>query len=249
MRVELIPIEGIDEVSAGADLAALILDAARAQGSAVEARDVVVITQKVVSKAEGRVVPLDTVAPSPLSFDWAERHGVDARVVELVLRETRRIVRMDRGIIISETRHGFVCANAGVDVSNVDGGASATLLPADPDESARKVRDRIRAMVGHEVAVVICDTFGRPWREGQVNVAIGVAGIEPVTDYAGAADPHGYRMRASAHAVADEVAAAAGLVSAKLRRVPAVLARGVPFNAGGGSILTLARHPQHDLFR
>jgi coenzyme F420-0:L-glutamate ligase / coenzyme F420-1:gamma-L-glutamate ligase len=249
MRVELIAIERMCDVAAGVDLAALIADTAAGQGTPIESGDVLIVTQKIVSKAEGRTVHLADVVPSSFAVQWAELHGTDARLVELVLRESRRIVRMDRGIIISETRQGLVCANAGVDVSNVDGGKSATLLPEDADRSARDLRERLERRLGCTVAVVISDTFGRPWREGQINVAIGVAGMKPLTHYTDAVDPHGYALRASIHAVADELAAAAGLVGGKLRRVPVVVVGGVPFESSNGDAKTMVRRPRRDLFR
>lgn len=249
MRIELIGIEQIPEITRGADLAGLITAAATRQGTPIRSGDLLIVTQKVVSKSEGRFVDLTQVVPSLFAEQWAEQHGADARLVEVVLQQSRRIVRMDRGVIIAETHQGFVCANAGVDLSNVDGGKTATLLPQDADRSARQLRDRIGMFTDSKVAVVISDTFGRPWREGQVNVAVGAAGLMSVIDYRGDLDPHGYRLRATSHALADEVAAAAGLVTGKLQSVPAVILRGMPFETGGGVADAVVRRPQNDLFR
>ena len=240
---------GIPEVRTGDDLAALLVDALRRHGLRVEPGDVLVVTQKVVSKAEGRIVDLATIEPSPLALEAAERWGKDAAMVEVVLRESRRIVRMDRGVIISETRHGFVCANAGVDASNVPGDRHVALLPLDPDASAAKLRAAIGAAMGVAPAVIISDTFGRPWREGTTEVAIGVAGMPPARDYTGVRDPFGYEMRTSVIAVADELASTAELVCGKVERIPAALLRGFAPGEGEGTAQDLVRDPERDLFR
>jgi coenzyme F420-0:L-glutamate ligase/coenzyme F420-1:gamma-L-glutamate ligase len=210
----------------------------------------VVVTQKIVSKAEGRLVPLADIVASSFAVEWAAAHRCDPRLVELVLRESRRIVRMERGVIIAETRHGFVCANAGVDLSNVAGGETAALLPEDPDRSARRIRDALSARIGAPVAVIVSDSFGRPWREGLVNVAIGVAGLAPLSSYIDAKDPGGFQLKATLQALADEIAAASGLVSRKLNRVPAVIVRGASYEVGeetgAGSLI---RPADRDLFR
>jgi coenzyme F420-0:L-glutamate ligase/coenzyme F420-1:gamma-L-glutamate ligase len=247
MNVELIAIEGMPDVVPGDDLSQLIAEAAAGAG-AIHRGDVVVITQKIVSKAEGRLVRLADVAPSPFAHQWGTRCRCDPRVVELVLRESRRIVRMDRGVLIVETHHGFVCANGGVDLSNVDGGETATLLPKDPDASAQKIRDGLISRTGCELAVIISDTFGRPWREGLVNVAIGVAGMAPLKSHVGTRDPQGFPLQATIAGMADEAAAAAGLVSGKLNRVPVVLVRGLTYEPGGSG-RDLLRPPEGDLFR
>ena len=187
MRLELIGLRDLPEIQPGDDLAAQIVTAALRAGEPLCPGDILVVTQKIVSKAEGRLVQLSDVVPSPFAAQWAITHRCDARVVELVLRESRRIVRMDRGVLIAETHHGFVCANAGVDLSNVAGGQWATLLPVDPDASANRVRDGVTARTGNPVAVVVSDTFGRPWREGVVNIAIGTAGFSPLRSYVGRA--------------------------------------------------------------
>ena len=248
-EVRVIGITGIPEVHPGDDLADLILDAARHQDTPPVDGDVLVVTQKVVSKAEGQVVPLSSVEPSSFARRVAEETGKNARQVEVVLRESRRIVRMDRGIIITETHHGFICANAGVDASNAGGPGLVTLLPQDPDGSAEGLRRAIEERTGARLAVVITDTFGRPWREGTDEVAIGVAGLVALRDYAGQRDPYGYELRVTQVAVADELAAAAELVTGKLERIPAALIRGYPFEAGWGHGRDLVRDPDRDLFR
>ncbi len=248
-EVRIIPVNGIGEVARGQDLARLIVEAAAAQGTPIESGDVVVVTQKVVSKAEGRLVALVDVTPSPQAQELAARLDKDPRLVELVLRESRRIVRAERGILITETRHGFVCANAGVDASNVAGEGYVSLLPEDPDASAEGIRRRIKDLCGAEVAVIVSDTFGRPWREGHVNVAIGVAGMSPFADYVGQTDPYGYELRVTTIAVADELAAAAELVMGKLERVPAAIVRGYRYRPGPGRATDMVRPPGRDLFR
>jgi coenzyme F420-0:L-glutamate ligase / coenzyme F420-1:gamma-L-glutamate ligase len=241
--IELIPLDGIPEVRPGDDLAALISAAAGASGIGLQAEDVLVVTQKVVSKAEGRIVELASVEPSHFAVEWAERWEKDARQVELVLRESVAIVRMaPGGLIISRTRHGFVCANAGVDVSNVGAGDVATLLPLDPDASAAALRERLGT------PVVISDSFGRPWRNGIVNVAIGVAGLEGLVDLRGQPDTAGRTMRATVIAVADELASAADLAGGKVGQRPVVLVRGyhwAPSEAGAASLIM---EPERDLF-
>lgn len=248
-EVRIITIEGIPEVHPGDDLAALIIDCVRAQGLAFEDGDIVVVTQKVVSKAEGRIVDLNDVEPGEFAREIAERWEKDARVVETVLRESARVVRMDHGIMICETKHGFICANAGVDSSNVEQLGTVALLPVDSDVSAAAMRARIERDAGVPVAVIVTDTFGRPWREGHVNFAIGVSGMLPVRDYAGQVDPAGYELRVTQMAVADEIAAAAELAHGKLDRVPVALVRGYPYPRGDGSSRNLLRDPEKDLFR
>jgi coenzyme F420-0:L-glutamate ligase/coenzyme F420-1:gamma-L-glutamate ligase len=210
---------------------------------------VVVVTQKVVSKAEGRLVRLADVEPSVFARRYAQQWGKDPRYVEIVLRESRRVVKMDRGVLVTETYHGFVCANAGVDESNVDGGEQVCLLPLDPDASAARLRVQLSRLAGVELAVVISDTFGRPWRNGLVNVAIGVAGLSPIQSYVGQTDPYGYVMQVSEIALADELASAAELVMGKIDQVPVALVRGVRYQAGPGSGRDLLRPAERDLFR
>jgi len=246
--IELRPVVGLGEVRPGTDLAAEILAALAAQAERLQGGDIVVVTQKVVSKAEGCLVELRTVEPSPLAREWAARWDKDARVVELVLRQSRRIVRMERGVIISETHHGLVCANAGVDCSNV-GNDSATLLPPDPDASAARLRSALEAGSGARLGVIISDTFGRAWREGQTNIAVGVAGVLALHHFEGQVDPTGYELRVTMLAVADELAGAAELVMGKVDRVPVALVRGFGHALGDGSARELIRPAANDLFR
>ena len=249
--VTIIGIEGLPEVQPGAPLAGLLRAACTDQGTPLQNGDVLVVTQKVVSKAEGQVLDLKTVTPSPLALEYARAWEKDPRVVEIALAEAKRVVRMDSGVLITETKHGFICANSGVDASNV-GHADAdwvVLLPDDPDASARRLRDEIRSATGAEIAVIISDTFGRPWREGAGNVAIGVAGMAPLWDYRGTPDNDGREMHSTVIAVADEVAAASELVTNKLSRVPAAIIRGYPFIHSEEGIRPMLRERGKDLFR
>ena len=249
-QLTVIGITGIPEVNKGDDLAPLIFDAAQAQGTPLEANDVVVVTQKIVSKSEGAVVDLREVEPSHLAEEFARQYDKDPRLVEVVLRETRRIVRMDRGILIVESKHGFISANAGVDASNIPGEERVSLLPEDPDRSARRLRKGLMDRVGSHVAVIISDTFGRPWRMGNADVAIGVAGINPLRDYRGETDPYGYLLRVSVAAIADQIASAAELVAGKTSQVPVAIARGYPHSPDEeATIEPLLREASQDLFR
>lgn len=253
-ELRIAAVQGMPEVRPGDNLAELILDAIASHslttrparsGSAIP---VFVVAQKVVSKSEGRIVRLDAVNPSERATAWALRHNRDPRIVELALRESTRIVRMDRGILIVETRHGFICANAGVDTSNAPPGC-AVLLPEDPDSSARSLRARLASALGIDVGVVISDTFGRPWRQGLTNVALGVAGLSPFVDYRGRTDMQGRVLLSSLLAVADELAAAAELVMGKTEAVPVVLIEGYEGPACRGSGRDLIRPAAEDLFR
>jgi coenzyme F420-0:L-glutamate ligase/coenzyme F420-1:gamma-L-glutamate ligase len=244
----VVPVFGIGEIAPGDDLATLLDAALGAQGTPLQDGDILVVTQKIVSKAEGCVVQLDDVEPSALAIEWATLWAKDARVVELVLRQSRRIVRMDRGVIISETHHGLVCANAGVDCSNV-GGDRATLLPPDPDASAERLRSALSASSNARIGVIISDTFGRAWREGQTNVAIGVAGVEALRHFEGQLDPTGYELRVTMLATADELASAAELVMGKVDAVPVALVRGLSRAVGEGKAKDLIRPAANDLFR
>jgi len=246
--LRIVAIRGLPEVEAGADLGALMVDAIRRDSIAVDAGDVFVVTQKVVSKAEGRLVSLADVEPSPKAARFAAEARKDPRLIELALREAVRVVRMERGVLVTETAHGLVCANSGVDSSNVKAGF-ATLLPLDPDASARRLRDALRAGFGVPLAVIVSDTFGRPWREGQTNVAIGVAGMRALLDHRGTLDAHGHRLETTVIAVADELASAAELVMGKTSGVPAALVKGARYDAGEGSARELRRPPEQDLFR
>jgi len=248
-RIELIALEGIPEVAAGADVSAMVADAAAGTKVEIGDGDVLVITQKIVSKAEGRLVKLASVTPSDFAREWATRWGKDPRQIELVLRESAAIVRMGPGgLIISRTRHGLVCANAGVDVSNVGGGEVAALLPEDPDASARRIRDGIRARTGASPAVVISDSFGRPWRNGIVNVAIGSAGMEALLDLRGEPDVAGRQMQATIIAVADELASAADLAGGKVAQLPVVIVRGYEWRASQAGAAVLIMEADRDLF-
>ena len=248
-RLELIALDGIGEIGPGDDLAAIIAEAGVGSGVTFADDDVVVVTQKIVSKAEGRLVDLATVEPSDFARDWAERWDRDARQVEVVLRQSASIVRMGPGgLIISRTRHGLVCANAGVDVSNVGAGEIAALLPEDPDASARGIRDRLRARTGASPAVIISDSFGRPWRNGIVDVAIGSAGIESLLDLRGEPDVAGRPMRATIIAVADELASAADLVGGKVDQRPVVVVRGYDWRRSDEGASVLVMGPDRDLF-
>lgn len=246
--VSIYPVPGLPEISSGASLPALILEGIARLGMSLESGDVVVITQKIVSKAEGRVVSLDRVRPSFRATEIGQRIGFDPRHVEVVLSESVRVVREAPRVLITETRHGFVAANAGVDRSNTGGKDQAVLLPEHPDESARQIREALRQSSGVSVGVVISDSFGRPWREGQVNVAIGAAGVEAMRDYRGRKDPDGYELQGTELAVVDELASAAELVMGKLDRVPVALIRGATV-PGDGSVQALLRDPATDLFR
>lgn len=247
-RYEVIAVEGLPEIRHRDDLAPLIVEAARAQDTPLRARDLIVVSQKIVSKAEGRVVRLSEVAVSARARTVADEIGRDPRLVEVILRESRRIVRQDKGVLIVETHHGWVCANAGVDQSNVDAD-TACLLPEDSDRSAAALRERLRALTGHDLAIIVADTFGRPWREGLVNVAVGLAGFLPIVSYLGQEDPAGHVLQATILALADEVAAAAEPVMGKLARVPVAIIRGLRWEHGEGSSRSLLRDPARDLFR
>lgn len=246
-RLELIALEGIGEISPGDDLSAVIAEASTTVG--LTDADVLVVTQKVVSKAEGRLVELALVQPSDFALDWAARWEKDARQVELVLRESASVVRMaPGGLIISRTRHGLVCANAGVDVSNVGGGDVASLLPLDPDASASGIRDGLRQRLGVAPPVIISDSFGRPWRNGIVNVAIGSAGIEALLDLRGEPDAAGREMAATVIAVADELASAADLAGGKVEQRPVVVVRGYAWRPSEAGASVLVMEPERDLF-
>ena len=247
-ELRIVSVPGLPEVEAGADLAELIGDALSACGFALETGDVVVVAQKIVSKAEGAVVALADVEPSTRARDWASAYGKDPAMIEVVLRESRRLVRMERGIIISETHQGFTCANAGVDGSNVREGY-VTILPRDPDASAARLQAALTARSGLGVAVIVSDTFGRPWRDGVVNVALGVAGLRPLLDYRGGRDSFGRLLQSTVIAVADEIAGAAELVMGKTAGTPVVVVRGAGEWAGNGTGAMLLRPPSMDLFR
>lgn len=252
-RLEVVALEGLPEVRIGDDLAGLLVGALRATPGALPLRpdDVLVVTQKVVSKAEGAVVDLATVTPRPEAVAWAAQYERDARAIEVVLREARRVVRMERGVLITETPHGFVCANGGVDASNVGPGSGnvVTLLPRDPDGSAGRIRAALRAAFAVDLPVIVSDSFGRPWRWGIVDVAIGVSGLLPLEDLRGSPDADGRVMRTTVRAVADEIASAAELVLGKSARRPAAIVRGAHPPRGEGSIREVLMAAESDLFR
>ena len=239
--ISIVPVEGVPEIKEGDDLAALIAERADLQGW-----DVLVVAQKVVSKAEGRVVRLVDLEPS----DEARRlaAGEDPRRLEVILRESKRIVRTRPPLVIAETRHGFVCASAGVDASNAPEPETVVLLPDDPDASASRLRERLRELTGAEIGVIVSDSFGRPWRQGTTDVAIGVSGVRPLLDLKGERDAAGYELHATVIAVADELAAAAELVFGKTSGIPAAVIRGAAF-AGEGSARDLLMPAERDLFR
>jgi coenzyme F420-0:L-glutamate ligase / coenzyme F420-1:gamma-L-glutamate ligase len=251
--LSVIPVPLAEDIAPGDDLVRKLRQAMQHHNQPLLTDDVLVIKHKIVSKAEGRIVALDSVQPSQAAKAWAKKSGADARVVELAMSEAKRVVRKKvvngRGILITETHHGFVCANSGVDISNVDGGQRAILLPKDPDRSASRIRKRIQKEFGASVAVIISDSFGRPWREGLTEVAIGVAGMSPLHDDRGKRDPHGYVLHASAEAVADELACAAGLVCGKLNRTPFCIVRGFRYSHASGRARDLIRDKSADLFR
>jgi len=247
-RIEVFPLIGIPEVSKGADLGALIIESMRRNRVALHEGDVVVVKQKIVSKAEGRIVKLDAVVPGRRAKALAQREGKDPRLVELMLQEAVRVVRAGHGVIITETKQGFVCANSGVDQSNVGRGCAA-LLPKDPDLSARRLRAELESKTKKKVAVVVTDTFGRPWRMGQTDVAIGCSGIVPLVHYAGKKDRFGYELRVTEPSVVDEISGAAELGIGKLKGIPAAVVRGVEYSRGEEGVRSMIMPPERDLFR
>ncbi len=247
-KLEVFPLKGMPEVEEGADLPLLVVSALRKSMIQLEDGDIVVLKQKLVSKAEGKVVRLDSVLPSRMAQELAREEGKDPRLMELVLREAVRVVRRGHGVVITETKHGFVCANSGVDQSNV-GTGFASLLPTDSDRSARKIRRALEAKTKKRLAVIVTDTFGRPWRRGQTDVAIGCSGINPLLSFRGRKDRFGYSLRVTEPSVVDEVAGAAELVMGKLEGVPAAVARGVNYTRGESGIRSLLMSKERDLFR
>ncbi len=244
--IQVIPVRISANIRSQDELDVVIIEAA---GQEIENGDVLVVAHKIVSKAEGRIISLADVKPSREAVKMAKEHGKDPRIMELILKESVQILRAKDGIIVSETKHGLVCANAGVDQSNVEG-HSAVLLPEDPDKSACRLRDAVKKKIGKEIAVVITDTFGRPFREGQTNVAIGVAGLSPIKSYIGSRDMYGRKLRVSEIAVADEIASAAELVMGKAEGVPVAIIRGYKFEkAAKSSAKSLQRSRGRDLFR
>jgi coenzyme F420-0:L-glutamate ligase / coenzyme F420-1:gamma-L-glutamate ligase len=244
MRIEIVALSNIPEVRRGDDLASLIRDAAKKDQQSIDGSVVLAVAQKIVSKAEGAVVDLREIRPSALAQSWANEWGKDARLIELVFAQSRRIIKMDRAVLIAETHLGYVCANAGVDQSNLEDDDFATVLPKDPDASAARLREELGCG-----AVIITDTFGRPWREGLVDVAIGVAGLAPLEDYRGSWDRRGRKLTGTIVAVADQLAAAAGILMRKPVGCPVVLVRGLDWKPAKGSARNLIRSREQDLFR
>ena len=248
-EIRVIPLRVEGEIQPGDSLSEKILDSVRKVRLRILAGDILVVKHKVVSKSEGALVDLRMMQPSRTSQAWAKRYKVDARVTELALREAKTVIRRKRGVLITETRHGFICANCGVDVSNVDGGKHALLLPEDPDRSAAELHRQLKKQTKISVPVIICDSWGRPWREGLTEAAIGIAGMRALHDHRGQRDRHGYRLRVSLEAVADELACAAGLVCGKLTDTPACIIRGFEYQTAAGSAKDLLRPAKLDLFR
>ncbi len=248
-ELRIIPVSLADEIRPGDSISDKLLRAIRHHKLSLKAGDILIVKHKIVSKAEGRLVELDGVKPSANSRAWARRYKLDARVTQVALAESIRVVRRKRGVLITETRHGFICANSGVDASNVDGGRHALLLPKDPDRSAAQLHRDLKKRLNLSIPIVITDSFGRPWREGLTEVAIGIAGMKAMHDYRGDRDAHGYPLRVTIEAVADELACAAGLVCGKLARTPACIIRGFHYRPGRGRARDLIRPATTDLFR
>jgi coenzyme F420-0:L-glutamate ligase/coenzyme F420-1:gamma-L-glutamate ligase len=247
-EVHAIPVRNIQEVQPGDAIAQVVVGALALNGLRLREGDIVVVKHKIVAKAEGRTVELDSVRPSNAAKRFAAKNRVDPRVVALAMREAKRVVRQ-KHILITETHDGLVCANSGVDVSNVDGGKTAVLLPHDADRSAARIHGELKKLTALYIPVIIADSFGRAWREGLCDVAIGVAGMQAIHNYRGQRDPYGYTMHATEEAVADELASLAGLVCGKDSRVPACIIRGYPYRRGKGSARQMVRPAEKDLFR
>ena len=242
-------VQGLPEICEGDDLAKLVVDALFLRNTSLQNGDIVIITSKVVSKSEGRVIDLGTIEPNAFAVRYAQAWDKDPRVVEVVLNESKRIVRQVGPVLITETNHGFVCANSGIDQSSSGAHDRVVLLPEDPDESARTIRRKFRDL-GFDTPVIISDTFGRPWRESQVDVAVGIAGMNPVTSYIGEVDPHGHEFLVQSLCVADEIASAAELVKGNISRIPAVVVRGFSYQSDEEATMQdVLRDPQNDLFR
>jgi coenzyme F420-0:L-glutamate ligase/coenzyme F420-1:gamma-L-glutamate ligase len=242
MRLEIFPVQNVPDIQPGMNLGECLRDAVRTSGFQLQPRDILAVTQKIVSKAEGRVVHLASIEPSAYAVSIARRNDKDARLVEVILRESRRIVRMRGDVLICETHHGFICANAGVDQSNVDGLETVTLLPKDPDRSARDIAQLLGC------GVIVTDTFGRVWREGLVDATIGIARVPVFIDFRGAVDAYGHPLRATVLASADALAAAAGLVMGKTSKTPAAVIRGFPWEETETGVSRLLRSAEKDLF-
>ena len=245
MSIQIIPVKIKEDIQPSDDIITLILSSSK---SSIDDGDVIVISQKIISKKEGRVVNLNSIIPSELSVGISSAYEKDPRLVEAILSESKRIVRMEHGVIIVETNHNFICANAGIDENNVEKGF-ATLLPIDPDKSAKKIRDAVLQITGKNTAVIISDTFGRPFRLGQTDHAIGIAGIESIKNYEGKPDTFGKIMRVTAIAIVDELCAAAELVMGKTEKSPAAIIKNYSFESKNDSISSIIRDKDEDLFR
>jgi coenzyme F420-0:L-glutamate ligase/coenzyme F420-1:gamma-L-glutamate ligase len=246
--VQVFPLRGIPRIKPGDDLLQHLIRSLDDGGIVLQDSDVMVVTQKVVSKAEGRIVRIEDVSPGKKARLLAEELGKDPRTVQVILQESKRIVRKGHGVLITETKHGFVCANAGIDQSNVEEGY-LTLLPEDPDRSARRIRKKLEAATGKKLAVVITDTFGRPWRDGQIDIAIGCSGLAPLEDLVGTTDPYGHTLRVTQPAIVDEIASASELVMRKHSLTPAAVVRGVTYKRGDSGVKSIVRERRMDLFR
>jgi coenzyme F420-0:L-glutamate ligase/coenzyme F420-1:gamma-L-glutamate ligase len=248
-NVEIISILISSDIREGADIGNLILKSIKEKKESLKENDVIVITHKIISKSEGRTIDLTKIIPSEESKNISYRTGKDPKLVELIISQSNEIIKIQRDIIITETKHGFVCANSGIDTSNVEKSNHVVLLPVDPDKSAREIRNYIKSRTKTNVAVIISDTFGRPFRKGQVNVAIGVSGIDPIKSYIGKSDMYGNILRVTEIAIADEIASAAELVMGKSLRVPVTIVRGYEFSSSDASISKVTRAKKDDLFR
>jgi coenzyme F420-0:L-glutamate ligase/coenzyme F420-1:gamma-L-glutamate ligase len=245
----IIGLKGIPEIKKGDDIAEIIYSTLKKQNMDLQDKDIIVITQKIVSKSEGRIIDLSKIKPSRLALRLAKTNKKDPRIIEVILRESKSILRLKNGKIISETKHGFVCANAGVDKSNIEGENFVSVLPKNPDKSAMRIREKLIKLTGKNLAVIISDTFGRPWRVGQVNVAIGIAGLKPIKDYRGKKDMFNQELKVTMMAIADELASAAELVMNKSDGVPVAIIRGYDYPEGEASIKEIIRPIELDLFR
>ena len=248
-EIKIFGLRGMPSIEKGDDLGRVIVDVAKRKRKSIVDGDVIVIAQKIISKSEGRIVDIRSISPSKFAKKLAKRSGKLPQHVEAILGQTKEIVRMEGHHLITETHHGFVCANAGVDKSNVRGEWLVSLLPRDSDASAQRIRKRIKELTGKKVAVIISDTFGRPWRIGQTNLAIGVTGMKPLVDYRGRSDMYGQTLKLTVIAVADELASAGELVMNKYDRVPVAIIRGYAHANGKGSIKEIIRPKELDLFR
>ena len=248
-EISAIPIEGVGEIRPGDDIPTLLLLAVKRQRRKLAPGDILVITHKIISKSEGQIVPLASVRPTSNAKRWAQKFHLDPRITQIAWSEGSRIVKQGHGVTITETVHGFVCANSGVDASNVDGGHSVVLLPRDPDHSAQRLYREIKNKMGFPVPVIVSDSFGRAWREGLTEVAIGLAGMRAFRDSRGARDPYGYKLKVTLEAIADELAGMAGLACGKLSRIPACIIRGYAFQPGRGRGRDLVRAAERDMFR